>query len=99
MPTHTMNLRGFWKATELPDGRVSFTRHFGKPRTLDADESLWIVLGIVGQVSVNGVSLGEGTHFDVTACLEPRNLVEVIPPPGATLTEAVLEVRSADHSS
>jgi hypothetical protein len=87
-----MRLRGFWVATPLSDGRTQFARSFGRPRTLDADERLWVVFEVIGEVSVNGTGLGVGQEFDLTPHLLPRNRLEIILPSG-TLDQANLEVR------
>ncbi|MGL6076616.1 MAG: hypothetical protein ACRC8S_20875 [Fimbriiglobus sp.] len=90
-----MRLRGFWVATEQPDGRTQFARSFGRPRTLDANERLWVVFDVTGDVSVNGVPLGTGQEFDLTAHLLPRNRLEITLE-AASLDQATLEVRQVE---
>ena len=85
MSAHVIRLRGHWKRDELPDGRVRHSRNFGRPRTLDANESAWLVCSHSpgnGSVSVNDQFLGtirsgEPFAFDVTALLAPRNVAGI----------------------
>ena len=104
MSVHVIRLRGHWNRDELPDGRVRHSRHFGRPRTLDANETVWLVCSRSpgdGSLQLNDqlvgiVSGGEPFAFDVTALLAPRNAV------GIEVTAAVdwdgevrLEIRSS----
>jgi hypothetical protein len=88
---HRIRLRGSWAVTPLPDGRFRHVRRFGRPRTLDPDETLWVACGAAA-VSVNGVAMaGEGA-FDVTGLLQPRNEL-AIETAAEGEPEVVLEVR------
>ena len=104
MAVHTIRLRGAWSATTT-GGRARHARKFGRPRTLDAGERVWLVCnGVPGPTSVfvNGESVGMieegGGPFaaDVTDRLEMRN--EVVFDTAATdpLGEVVLEIRDPD---
>lgn len=71
MTPHRIRLQGFWTATA---GRHD--RRFGRPRTLDAGETAWLVGVGVGTVLLNGEPLGTADgpfEFEVTAKLLPRN--------------------------
>lgn len=95
MTPHRIRLHGFWTASELPDGRTRHARRFGRPRTLDADETAWLVGVGVGRVFLNGEPLGEATGsfaFEVTAKLLPRNELALDGP--AQPEDAALEIRS-----
>ena len=99
--THTIRLRGFWDVTPLPDGRTQHRRRFGKPRTLDATESLWLVcphkLGAVS-VLLNGEPVGASSQLEplavnLTASLQPRNEVVIEVTGEGELSDVVLEIR------
>jgi hypothetical protein len=76
---HRMTLRPPWLTEPLPDGRTRYTRRFGRPRTLAAGETVWLVGDVPtgAEVGLNGELLGMagqgGFAFDVTAVLNPRN--------------------------
>jgi hypothetical protein len=81
MSTHVIRLRGHWARDVLPDGRVRLARNFGRPRTLAANETAWIVGACADGVALlNGEPLGpvlDGLPFafDVTTRLAPRNTI------------------------
>lgn len=92
MTAHVIRLRGFWTA----EGG-QFRRNFGRPRTLAAGETAWLV-GTTGpgRVFLNDHLLGELQSserfaFDVTAALLPRNVaaLEAVVEP----TDVSLEIR------
>lgn len=96
MPGHHIRLRGFWKASELPDGRTRHTRHFGEPRT-SPGEKVWVIGEVVGtaRVFVNGQLLGESAEkfaFEVTGQLSPRNELS-IESAGKSIGEVGIEIR------
>ena len=79
---HRMTLRPPWEVEPLPDGRTRYRRRFGRPRTLDASETVWLVgeTPSGAEVWVNGQRLGESERsfaFDVTDKLNVRNEVSV----------------------
>jgi hypothetical protein len=99
MTPHIIRLKGFWTCTTQADGHTSQTRAFGQPRTLSAGESLWLVLPQAGEAIVNGVSLGLGTEFDLTAHLQPRNRLQLSFPAHVIVEEVHLEVRRNEIGS
>lgn len=88
---HRIRLGPPWEVVPLPDGRVRHVRRFGRPRTLDANERLWLATERIPGAAVytlNGRPLGErpaggGWVFDITPLVQPRN-------------ELVIEVASAE---
>jgi hypothetical protein len=101
MPCH-------WAEGGLADfaGRVRFTRSFGYPGQIDADERVWLTFaGVAGvaEVSLNGHFLGrhEGEtgpfEHEVTALLAARNRlvieVEELTGRGGLWGEVALEIR------
>jgi hypothetical protein len=95
--SHRIQLRGFWTAIELGPSRVRHARRFGRPRTLDPEETAWIVCDespSPGLVSLNGEPLGQADRgqpfaFDVTARLQLRNELWIDGVPG----DVTLEIR------
>ncbi len=98
---HTIRLRGFWDVATLPSGRTQHRRRFGKPRTLDANESLWLVCPQVlsaAMVLLNGEPVGTSSQLeplavDLTAHLQPRNEVVIEVTGEGELQDVVLEIR------
>lgn len=106
-----MTLPCRWDAGGLLDfaGRVRYTRRFGMPTNLSAEESVWLVFeGVEGSanVSLNGTALGSHGHdeepfgFEVTPLLKARNELQVDvesrSSSGGIWGEVVLEIRSRD---
>ena len=73
MKIHTIRLGEPWERTLLMDGRTRHRRRFGRPRTLDADERLWLVCDQPRSVTVNGTELDTAERFDITGLLQSRN--------------------------
>ncbi|QEL13362.1 hypothetical protein [Limnoglobus roseus] len=106
MSVHAIRLRGFWTAAEVEPGRVRYARNFGRPRTLDAGETVWLVGSRspgAGQVLLNWQPVGaihadEPFAFEITSILQPRNTVEIEIAAGEDklLGEIALEIRSSD---
>ena len=92
MTPHRIRLAGFWTATPTADGRVEYARNFGRPRTADAGETLWVVTATPGDVSVNGVALGHAVEVLVGVELQPRNRLVIVT--AGQLGEVALEVRT-----
>ena len=102
-PPHCIRLHGFWEVTPLPDGRVRHRRRFGRPRTADPAETVWIACdGVPGpaEVLVNGAPLGrvepgQPFAFDVTPRLNLRNelTLDVSAAAAAPLGEVRVEIR------
>lgn len=103
MTPHVIRLRGHWKRDELPDGRVRHSRNFGRPRTLDANETARLVGSrspgngtlFLNDQSVGTLTDGEPFAFDVTASLLARNRVALEVTGNETIDEMVLEIRQA----
>jgi hypothetical protein len=95
---HRIRLGPPWQITSSQD-RTTHTRNFGRPRTLDAGERLWLVCESVpgaAEVSLNGELIGtlaEAGPFatDITDLLRPRNAVAFVvasdEPPGSVWLE------------
>ncbi|AWM41083.1 hypothetical protein [Gemmata obscuriglobus] len=77
------------------------SRKFGRPRTLDPNERVWLVCEHVpgsGEVTVNGVLVGTlatagSFAADITARLAPRNEVALVVASEAPLGAVALEIR------
>ena len=97
---HSIRLRGSWVVTQLASA-TQHQRNFGRPRTLDANERLWLVCDHIpgtAEVAVNGevvaTILTPGpVAADITKFLQPRNTVVFTVSSGDPLGEVVLEVR------
>lgn len=99
MTPHRIRLAGFWE-TVTAGVMTRHSRRFGKPRSQDVTETVWIVSTVAGEIEINGVALGSGASFDITAHLLPRNELAIVLPPDVPLGEVVLEIRPAGpHSS
>lgn len=106
MTTHTIRLKHFWISTVLPTGRVRFTRSFGKPRTLDANETVWIVASSspgTGTATLNGTCLGNFEAnvpfaFEISGLLSNRNEVclEIVTTVELAIEDIVLEFRQTE---
>jgi len=92
--THRIRLQGHWTKAGPGGSPALHTRRFGRPRTLDAGETAWLVGVGAGTVFLNGEPLGAAAgpfEFEVTAKLLPRNELAVL---GAAQPEDVaLEIR------
>jgi hypothetical protein len=100
MSTHRIRLRGAWEVTPLAGGRARHLRRFGRPRTLDPGETVWVVCEAApgpAAVLVNGEVVGRGEAgpfaVEITTRLAPRNEL-VIETADGPLGEVALEVRS-----
>lgn len=80
---HRMTLRPPWEVEHLPDGRTRHARRFGRPRTLGAGETVWLVgdAPAGAEVRLNGELLGvageRGFAFEVAVLLGPRNEITI----------------------
>jgi beta-galactosidase/beta-glucuronidase len=78
---------GDWRESLGGDfcGRARYQRRFNRPTNLTADQRVWLVLEAVdyqADVAINGHALGtmrdsQPARFDITATLEPSNLLTV----------------------
>ncbi len=97
---HTIRLRGAWETTH-DAGVTTHRRNFGRPRTLDPGERLWLVCSHVpgpGEVTINGGKLDTlpaagPFSADVTDRLLARNAVAFAVASDEPLGEVALEVR------
>ncbi len=99
---HQIRLGPPWQVT-AGDGGTRHARKFGRPRTLDANERLWLVCAHVPgpvEVHVNGTRVGGSDApgpfaADVTARLNPRNEAVFTVASAAPLGAVALEIRPA----
>jgi hypothetical protein len=99
---HTIRLGPPWELIASAGG-TRHARKFGRPRTLDADERVWLVCEHVpgaGDVRVNGEPVGTLAAAgpfaaDITPQLRPRNEVAFAITSGAELGAVALEIRTA----
>ena len=100
----TQQLPANWDAV-LPGfrGTVRYTRRFGKPTNLEAQERVWLVVNdVAGSVTVilNGEKVPD-TFFDITDRLRERNLLQIdvtqMDPgqPAGLVGEVRLEIRGS----
>jgi hypothetical protein len=102
MSIHRIRLRGAWEVVPLDGERVRHARRFGRPRTQDAAETVWLVCESVpgaATVSLNGTRIGEaaaGQTFalDITGQLDVRNEVTIDVMNAAALGEVAIEIRA-----
>ncbi|HUR53540.1 MAG TPA: hypothetical protein VMZ71_05395 [Gemmataceae bacterium] len=96
MPPHRIRLGPPWVASA--DG-TRFTRRFGRPRTLDPGESVWLVCAFeLDAVTVNGTAVAAVS--DLTPLLQPRNEIVVQLAAGGIFPgEVALEIRSGAEPS
>ena len=99
---HTIRLGPPWQITAT-DTDTRHIRKFGRPRTLDSNETLWLVcehIPATGEVSLNGTLLGSPLvpgpfAADITSLLQPRNEVVFALASDAALGDVKLEIRTA----
>lgn len=103
---HRIRLGPPWVVTPADDGRTRRARHFGRPRTLDPGECVWLMCGSLpagSDVRVNGDSVGatDGEHFaaDITHLLKPRNELVIHATTPDPLGEVALEIRPTTHQT
>ena len=97
---HTIRLRGFWD-TAVTGSHTTHSRKFGRPRTLDANERVWLVCTEVPGacvVAVNGelvVRTGKAGPLaaDITEKLRGRNVVELTVESATSIGEVAIEIR------
>jgi hypothetical protein len=101
---HRIRLRGAWETTSTAD-RTHHARKFGRPRTLDARERVWLVCESVPgpvEVSVNGQPVGTLAAAgpfaaDITEQLRERNAVLFAVASDRPLGEVRIEIRAATN--
>ena len=97
---HRIRLGPPWQVTTLDDGRSRRARRFGRPRTVDSTETVWLVaesLPMGCEVFLNEVPFVITDPFAVviTRLLNPRNEVVFLLPADALLGAVALEIRTA----
>lgn len=76
--SHSIRLGPPWEVSAA-GGRVTHRRKFGRPRSLDPGERVWLICDAVpgpAAVSLNGEPLGEAAgpfSADITDLMRPRN--------------------------
>ena len=92
MTPHRIRLGPPWVASA--DG-TTFTRRFGRPRTLDPGERVWLVCDFSPEsVTINGERVA--ATADLTSLIQPRNEIVVRIAAGAKFpSEVALEIRAA----
>ena len=100
LTTHKIRLGPPWEVTR-DTTQTRHARNFGRPRTLDSGERVWLVcddLPAAAEVSVNGVVVGPAPAgafaADVTDHLRPRNTVIIAVAGDGPLGGIALEMRS-----
>ena len=99
--THTIHLRSAWDTTSDPT-RTRHSRKFGRPRTLDDAERVWLICTAIpgpAEISLNGElvgSMAQGGPFaaDITEKLQARNVIELWVESAELLGKVALEIRS-----
>ena len=97
---HRIRLGPPWQVTTLEDGRSRHARRFGRPRTIDSMETVWLVvesLPVGCEVFVNEVPFDFIDPFavEIARLLNPRNEVVFLLPSDALLGAVALEIRTA----
>jgi hypothetical protein len=98
---HTIRLGPPWDTSPVAGG-TRHTRKFGRPRSLAANEQVWLVCEHVpaaGEVQVNAISIGkigapEPFAVEITSLLRPRNEVLFFVESDQPLGAVALEIRS-----
>ena len=94
---HRIRLGPPWEVAPLGDGRTRHARRFGRPRTHDTSERVWIVAELPdgSEVTLNGDTLEAEASFaaDVTDRLLPRNELVIVVPNDAAPAGVALEIR------
>jgi len=94
---HRIKLGPPWEIAPEGEGRTRHSRRFGKPRTHDPAERVWIVAELPegSDVTLNGDTLEATANFaaDVTDRLRPRNELVILVPNDAAPAGVALEIR------
>lgn len=97
---HRIRLRGAWEIETLDATRVRCSRNFGKPRTLDPHESVWLFCESTlhfDNFKLNDTPIGSPGNgpltIDITSIIQPRNVL-ILEGPSSEITQGVaLEIR------
>jgi hypothetical protein len=94
--THRIRLGPPWDVSSHGEG-TRHARRFGRPRTHDTAERVWIVaeLPAGSEVTLNGDTLEAEANFaaDVTDRLLPRNEIVIVVPNDAAPVGVAIEIR------
>jgi hypothetical protein len=99
---HRIRLGPPWEVTSAAD-RTRHARKFGRPRTLDQGERVWLICATVSapaEVFLNGLPIGTvaeaGSSFatDITELLQPRNEVIFELAGDDSVEDVALEIRA-----
>jgi hypothetical protein len=98
---HTIRLGPPWQVTATESG-TRHARKFGRPRTLDTNEQLWLVCEHIpgaAEIRVNETVVGAietpgPFAAEITSLLQPRNEVVLITTSDSALGAIVLEIRA-----
>jgi hypothetical protein len=98
--SHRIRLGPPWETT-ADGGRNQHVRKFGRPRTIDPHERVWLVCGSLpgpAEVFVNGQRVGASEvpgpfAADVTHLLNPRNEVVIVSPSADPPADVALDIR------
>ena len=97
---HRIRLGPPWAASPDGAGRTRHARKFGRPRTLDPGERVWLVCDALpgpADATVNGQSVGTATggrfEADITELLNTRNEVVIEMTSDGALGGVALEIR------
>src|SRR5207248_10992554 len=101
--SHRIRLGPPWEAATDAD-RTRHARKFGRPRTLDPGERVWLVCGSLpapAEVVVNGERVGAADAAgpfaaDITRLLTARNEVVIMSPSADPPADIALEIRRPD---
>lgn len=96
--SHCIRLGPPWEVAAARDGLVRHARRFGRPRTIEPHERVWLLATLPegSEAALNGVTLDGGASFaaDITDRLQPRNEVVFLVPADAAPADVALEIRS-----
>jgi hypothetical protein len=100
---HIIRLRGAWESTPV-ENRTHHVRNFGRPKTLDAHERVWLVCQNVPgpfAVSLNEQVVAENSDIgsfaaDITDLLQARNTILFAVASTEPLGEVCIEIRETN---
>lgn len=98
---HTIRLGPPWEVT-ISESGARHTRKFGRPRTIDANERVWLVCEHVpgaAVIYVNGANAGAidapgSFTTDITALLQSRNELAIAVVCASQIGSVLLEIRT-----
>jgi hypothetical protein len=97
---HRIRLGSPWEVT-AEVGRTRWVRRFGRPRTLDAQDRVWLVCDslppeteVIVNDAILAAAVGGLFAADITPLLEPRNQIVLFTSSAVPTVEAALEIRA-----